>query len=288
MISRAMRFIGPYSIAFPLIHLLTRFLADIGANLTDAVFRGVYREVTKHPDDFEMILARSRTVGLEKILITVGTLADLEAAVSLAKSHPGQLFTTLGIHPTHCGEFLGDPEGHFLSICEHLELYKDHIVALGELGLDYDRLNFCEKDVQLKYFEKQLDLCSKYNLPLFLHSRSAHSDFVEILRRNMDKIKRSGVVHSFTGTWEEAEELIQLGFSIGINGCSLKTEENLEVVKRIPLDKLMIETDAPWCGIRPSHAGAKLVETKFPTVKKKEKWTKDSLVDGRNEPCQIM
>lgn len=252
------------------------------------MFRGVYGGTTKHPDDFDQILSRSWESGLEKIIITVGTLSEIDEAVELTKTCPSKLYTTLGVHPTRCGEFVADPETYFQGLCNKLDQHKDQIVALGELGLDYDRLHFCEKDVQKKYFERQLDLCSKFNLPLFLHSRNAHEDFIEILRRNMDKIKRFGVVHSFDGTWDQAEELIKLGFSIGINGCSLKTEENLEVAKRIPTDKLMIETDAPWCGIRPSHAGSKLMSTKFPTVKKKDKWTKDSLIDGRNEPCQIM
>ena len=252
------------------------------------MFRGVYGGATKHPDDFEHILERSWNAGLDKIIITVGTPTEIEEAIELTKRHPTKLFTTLGVHPTRCSEFLADPEGYFERIRASLDQYKEHIVALGELGLDYDRLHFCEKDVQKTYFEKQLELCEKYDLPLFLHSRNCHGDFMEILKRNMDKIKRSGVVHSFTGPWEEAEELINLGFSIGINGCSLKTEENLEMAKRIPTDKLMIETDAPWCGIRNSHAGSKFIETKFPTVKKKDKWTKDSLIDGRNEPCQIV
>lgn len=263
-------------------------LPDIGANLTDSMFRGIYGGTVKHPDDFDHILTRSWTTGVEKIIITVGTLTEIDEAVALTKTCPDRLYTTLGVHPTRCGEFESDPENYFQRMCDSLDKHKDRIVALGELGLDYDRLQFCDKDTQRKYFEKQLLLCSKYDLPLFLHSRNAHEDFVTILRRNMDKIKRFGVVHSFDGTWDEAEELIALGFSIGINGCSLKTEANLDVVKRIPIAKLMIETDAPWCGIRPSHAGSKLVATKFATVKKKDKWTKDSLIDGRNEPCQIM
>lgn len=254
------------------------------------MFRGVYGGTTKHPDDFNQILTRSWDTGLQKIIITVGTLAEIEEAVTLTKTCPDKLYTTLGVHPTRCGEFdsADNPEAHFQRLCESLDQHREHIVALGELGLDYDRLHFCDKDTQRKYFEKQLDLCSRYDLPLFLHSRNCHGDFVEILGRNLDKIKRFGVVHSFTGSWEEADELIRLGFSIGINGCSVKTAENLEMAKRIPGDKLMLETDAPWCGIRPSHAGAKFVETKLATVKRKEKWTKDSLIDGRNEPCQIV
>lgn len=89
---------------------------------------------------------------------------------------------------------------------------------------------------------------------------------------------------------EHANKLIALGFHIGLNGCSFKNEKNLEVVKAIPNDKIMLETDAPWCEIRSTHASNKFVTTKFETVKKqnKQKWQKEVLVVGRNEPCTIV
>lgn len=93
---------------------------------------------------------------------------------------------------------------------------------------------------------------------------------------------------------EEMEELVELGFDIGINGCSLKTQENLEVVEAVPLERLQLETDGPWCEMRASHASAKyLVEydkspggTRWKSVKK-EKWVEGALIKGRNEPCTI-
>lgn len=89
---------------------------------------------------------------------------------------------------------------------------------------------------------------------------------------------------------EHAKKLIALGFYIGINGCSLKNENNLDVVKALPNDKILLETDAPWCEIRTTHASNKYVNTKFETVKKqnKQKWQKEVLVVGRNEPCTII
>jgi TatD DNase family protein len=83
--------------------------------------------------------------------------------------------------------------------------------------------------------------------------------------------------------------LVELGFDIGINGCSLKTEENLEVVKEVPLERIQIETDGPWCEIRPSHASAKFLKDAPPLPKavKKERWTAETMVKGRNEPCAI-
>ncbi len=135
------------------------------------------------------------------------------------------------------------------------------LVAFGEFGLDYDRLHYCSRKVQLHSFAAQLDLVLSLRPqpPLFLHSRAAHDDFVGLLKAKfgarLEKLERGGVVHSFTGTAAEMRELAELGLHIGTNGCSFKTEENCAVVRAIPLDRLMLETDGPWCEIRPTHAG---------------------------------
>ena len=121
-----------------------------------------------------------------------------------------------------------------------------HVVAFGEIGLDYDRLFLSEKQPQLKYFEAQLDLAVEIQLPLFLHSRAASEDFEKLIAPRLAKLPRRGLVHSFTGTLDEMSRMVNLGLDIGVNGCSLKTEENLEVVKAIPLDRIQIETDGPW------------------------------------------
>jgi TatD DNase family protein len=126
-------------------------------------------------------------------------------------------------------------------------------------------------------------------LPLFLHSRAAADDFERLLKPRLPQLKKGGLVHSFTGSLEEMRRLVELGLDIGVNGCSLKSEENLAVVKEIPLGRLQLETDGPWCEIRPSHASAKLLEGApvLPKSVKKEKWTQENMVKGRNEPCAI-
>ncbi len=167
---------------------------------------------------------------------------------------------------------------------------KDKFVAVGECGLDYDRLEYASKEAQLLAFEPHFDIAQKHNLPMYLHSRATGMEFVDIVKANRHKFP-TGVVHSFTGTLEEMKELVDMGLYIGINGCSMKTDENCELVKQVPLNRLMIETDCPYCDIRNSHAGAKHVKTIFPR-KDKSKYqptsTEFSIVKDRNEPCTIV
>lgn len=125
-----------------------------------------------------------------------------------------------------------------------------------------------------------------YPLPMYLHSRSTEGDFVKIVRENRSKFS-TGVVHSFTGSSEELQEIIDLDLYIGVNGCSLKTEENWELVKHIPLDRIMLETDCPYCDIRNSHFSSKYVKTKFDKVVHK-KYTAEKMLKDRNEPCTMI
>jgi TatD DNase family protein len=163
----------------------------------------------------------------------------------------GTCFATVGVHPCSAKSFDELPGGPSAVLDALRELANDardagHAVAFGEFGLDYDRLYLTEKEPQLKYFEAQLDLAVELQMPLFLHSRAASEDFERLLKSRLDRLPRKGLVHSFTGEKEEMERLVALGLDIGVNGCSLKTEENLEVVKAIPLERMQIETDGPW------------------------------------------
>ncbi|KAK9507125.1 hypothetical protein O3M35_008932 [Rhynocoris fuscipes] len=265
-----------------------RFI-DIGANLIDSTYSGIYHSKTVHQYDLDNVLKRAWAVGLEKIIITGTSYEDSKKAYNLSQTDK-RLFCTVGCHPTNCLEFEKDESAD--SYAEKLcQLYKDcgsKVKAFGEIGLDFDRLNFCGKDEQIKYFEKQLTIAESLKAPLFLHCRAAFQELSDIIRKR--DLHLSGVVHSFDGTPEQANDLIELGFYIGINGCSLKTNDNLDTVKTIANNKILIETDAPWCDIRATHAGYKYVITKFDAVKK-EKWKENAMVKGRNEPstiCQIL
>ncbi|KAF7279689.1 hypothetical protein GWI33_006849 [Rhynchophorus ferrugineus] len=263
-----------------------RKFIDIGANLTDPMFEGLYNGSKKHQPDLEHVLKRSFEFSLDKLIITAGNLDESRRAIQIARTDE-RLYATVGCHPTRCSEFESngqDPVTYLEGLENLAKENRDKVVAIGECGLDYDRLNFCAKETQIKYFEQQLKLNESLKLPLFLHCRNAATDLYTIL----SNYNSTGVVHSFDGSIEDAKKFIALGYYIGLNGCSLKTEENLNTVKEIPSDKIMLETDCPWCEIRPTHAGYKYIseENKFPTVKK-EKWKPDHMIKSRNEPMNI-
>ncbi|KAJ2497646.1 hypothetical protein GGH96_004935 [Coemansia sp. RSA 1972] len=267
-------------------------IIDIGANLTDPVFRGKYRGKQAHADDMPHMLERARASGIVGMMVTGGSLSESAEAVRLSREHPG-LFATVGCHPTRSSEVdkhSGGADAYFAGLRALIDDNRDIVVAVGECGLDYDRLHFAAKDVQNKYFERQFELAAATGLPMFLHSRNTGGDFERIMRANRDRFS-GGVVHSFTGSADEARQLLDLGLYIGINGCSLKTEDNLAAVRTIPIDRLMIETDCPYCEIRKTHASHALLTTDAawtaPDAKKKERWDSDSMVKGRNEPCMI-
>lgn len=125
--------------------------------------------------------------------------------------------------------------------------------------------------MQLHSFAAQLKVAAAMEpqLPLFLHSRAAAADFARLMKDafgpRLERLRRGGVVHSFTGSLEEMRELLALGLYVGINGCSLKTEDNCAAVRELPLDRIMLETDGPWCEVRPSHAGWKYLVEKKPS-----------------------
>ncbi|VDM22950.1 unnamed protein product [Hydatigera taeniaeformis] len=266
---------------------MRRFI-DIGANLTDSMFSGMYNGSRKHAPDIDQVLSRAFNHGIEKIIVTaVGCKQDIVSARALCCVDT-RLYYTVGCHPTRCGEFAADPDQYYADLMNYISEGGSRVVAVGECGLDYDRVHFCPKNTQLSCFQRQLDLASETRLPLFLHCRNAFEDLINSIQRHIERFGPiRGVVHTFDGTEEQAKAIINLGFYIGLNGCSLKTKRNLEVVASLPSEKILLETDAPWCEIRPTHAGFQHVVTRF-AKKKPSKWESGYMVTGRNEPANII
>ncbi|KAL6559136.1 hypothetical protein OROHE_006505 [Orobanche hederae] len=264
-------------------------MIDIAVNFTDGMFRGMYNGKQHHVADIAAVLSRAWNAGVDRIIVTGGSLEESKEALAIAETD-ARLFCTVGVHPTRCNEFddSGDPEDHFKALLSLAKegVEKGKVVAIGECGLDYDRLHFCPAEIQKKYFERQFELAYATKLPMFLHMRAAAEDFCNILERNKHRFC-SGVAHSFTGSAQDRDRLLSFSnIFIGINGCSLKTAENLDVVKGIPVEQLMIETDSPYCEIKNTHAGIKFVKSSWPS-KKKEKYDPECIVKGRNEPCLV-
>ncbi|KAL0338692.1 UNVERIFIED_CONTAM: putative deoxyribonuclease TATDN1 [Sesamum angustifolium] len=259
------------------------------ASSSNSMFRGMYNGKQYHVADIATVLSRAWSAGVDRIIVTGGSLEESKEALAIAETD-ARLFCTVGVHPTRCKEFddSGDPEKHFEALLSLAKegVEKGKVVAIGECGLDYDRLHFCSPEIQKKYFEKQFELAYATKLPMFLHMRAAAEDFCSILEQNKHRFC-SGVAHSFTGSAQDRDRLLSFSnLYIGVNGCSLKTSENLDVVKGIPLERMMIETDSPYCEIKNTHAGINFVKSSWPS-KKKEKYDPDCIVKGRNEPCLV-
>ncbi|KAF7728699.1 TatD DNase [Apophysomyces ossiformis] len=237
------------------------------------MFRGIYRGKHVHADDLQLVIQRAKNAGVQKLIITGTNLEESrEAAAETQKDGQDQ--------------FLYSTVGCHPTRSDEFEAYES-----GPAG----------------YFNALFEVATTSKNVIAI----GECGLAQLVKANRHKFSH-GVVHSFTGTVEEMHKLVELDLYIGINGCSLKTEENLKVVKEIPEDKLMIETgkltvsqledraygsliDSPWCDIRPTHASfAHLSNVSkdemalyAPATKKKEKFEMGCTVKSRNEPCAI-
>lgn len=207
-------------------------LIDIGANLTHESFG----------HDLQAVLERAQAAGVRRQIVTGTCIATTAAAIGLHGRHPAMLFATAGVHPHHAAQL---DDGAFVQL-ERLAV-SPAVVAIGECGLDYYR-NLAPREVQRTAFIRQLELAARTGKPVFLHQRDAHADFIAILREHLPGLK-DAVAHCFTGHAGELEECLALGLAIGITGwiCDERRGEHLKpLVARIPANRLMLETDAPY------------------------------------------
>ncbi len=207
-------------------------LIDIGLNLTSDAFG----------DDRQAVVARARDAGVEMMIITGTDVDHSRAGITQAQAYPGVLYSTVGIHPHHAGTATTDT----LQILHRLA-QTECVRALGECGLDYNR-QFSSRREQLYCFERQLELAATLGMPVFLHQRDAHEDFVALLGRYRDRLP-AAVAHCFTGGDDELAAYLDMDLHIGITGwiCDERRGQALQrSVRNIPLDRLMLESDAPY------------------------------------------
>lgn len=249
-------------------------MVDIGANLTNKKFTR----------DLDSVVSRARDAGVQKIMVTGITVHSSKEALRLTRLFPETLYSTAGVHPHEAKSWDEETEGEIREIAANNE-----VVAIGECGLDFNR-NFSPQDVQLEVFEKQVSLACELRKPLFVHERDAHKEVLEVLKKYKGRLP-AVVIHCFTGDASQAAAYLKEGCYIGLTGYVWK-DKSENGVRRIledgivPLDRLLVETDAPF--MYPNTRASKLPP-----------YVKDTLTERsltflhryctfqRNEPCSL-
>jgi TatD DNase family protein len=188
------------------------------------------------------ILRLSRQAGVEKIITIAVEPDNLQTVLELALQYP-EVWCSQGVHP-HDSRLMTD---EILEQIKQTALSSPKVVAIGEIGLDF-HYNNSPKNIQIDWFIKQLELASAIDKPVIIHSRDADQEMMDILRMWASKLKRKGVLHSFSSGLELAQTAIDLGFYLGFNGMITfaKAENVRDALKLCPMDRLLIETDSPF------------------------------------------
>jgi len=207
-------------------------LIDIGANLSHDSFR----------HDLPQVLERARAAGVAQMVVTGASESESRAAHDVASQYPGVLFATAGVHPHLAREWTDDTAAVIRELAQ-----SPIVVAVGEAGLDFNR-DFSPRPVQESVFAAQLAIAAELAMPMFMHERDAHDRFVAILGEYQAQLGPA-VIHCFTGEAAELERYLEMDLHVGITGwiCDERRCMYLrELVSRIPLERLMLETDSPY------------------------------------------
>ena len=211
-------------------------LIDIGVNLSNSRFQ----------KSIEDVLLRAKSAGVEKMILTGTSISDSESVISICKQYkdqfPDSLYATAGVHPHDADKFNADSANKLNQLCK-----EKPVVAAGETGLDFNR-HLSDPTKQERAFESHIEIALKHDLPLFLHERDAAKRQLDIIRSHVNQFPKS-VIHCFTGDKKTLFSYLDLDLYIGITGWICDERRGLDLqnlVKNIPLDRLMIETDAPY------------------------------------------
>ena len=205
-------------------------LFDTHAHLTDEAF------------DFDRnaLFSSFPYYGVRHVVEAACKETDFEKVLRLCDSYPDTVYGALGIHPEHADTYTVETPAKIRSALS------PRIVAIGEIGLDYHYDDGCPKELQKKCFSEQIALSKELHLPVIIHDRDAHGDCMDILRSEKNGLR--GVMHCFSGSYETAAECLSLGLYIGVGGSStFKNSRKLkEIIPKLPLDRILIETDCPY------------------------------------------
>lgn len=210
---------------------MNKALTDIGVNLTSHCFKSHEQEV----------IARARNAGVDRFVLIGSDIPDSRDAINLAKENTG-CYATAGIHPHQAKTFNNKSLDEIRQLAQQPE-----VKAIGETGLDFNR-NYSPQEQQLTCFEAQLQLAGELQLPVYLHQRDAHQPFYERIKALRSHLCNA-VIHCFTDDQKELEAYLELDMHIGITGWICDERRGLhlrELIRLIPADRLMLETDAPY------------------------------------------
>lgn len=213
-------------------------------------------------DDYKEVIERAFKASVW--LVNVGTQKDTsKRAIELAHEYKEGIYATVGLHPSHTGKSFHDADelggneaakgfssrGEGFDYNTYKKLAQDpKVVAIGECGLDYFRIEGDDVEAKRRQkaaFEAQIKLAKDVKKPLMIHCREAFPDLIEVLRPNAKNLK-PGIIHFFTGTKDDAKELLKIGFYFTFGGVITFTRDYDEVIKMIPIDRILSETDAPY------------------------------------------
>jgi TatD DNase family protein len=208
-------------------------LIDTHVHLDDSAFDA----------DRDEVIARAEATGVERMICAGTTAASSERVVALAERY-AIVVAAVGIQPNYCGEASGDDWDRVARLAEHLR-----VVAVGETGLDR-HWDFTRFDVQEDYFDRQLRLAQKRNLPVIVHCRDCESDVLRMLVEAGGRGPLRGLIHAFSGGAAMAEQCLSLGLYLSFAGSVSYTNKKFaslrEVAARVPADRLLVETDSPY------------------------------------------
>lgn len=193
-------------------------------------------------EDRERLIAEFLEKDIDKVMNVGADMQSSRNSVELAGKYP-HFYAAVGVHPSEVGDLTEDD----MQALKQMTLENPKVKAIGEIGLDYHFDDDPPRDVQKKWFIRQLELAKELGMPIIIHSRDAASDTMEILK-DMDGGRNGGVIHCYSYSREQAREYIKMGFHIGVGGVvTFKNSRRLqEVVEDIPLEKIVLETDSPY------------------------------------------
>ena len=205
---------------------------DIACNFTHESFK----------NNLDTVISNAENVGVEKFVLLSASLKDLDPIQMIKSKSPEKYFICSGIHPHHADEIKDINQNKLLE-----KLRSTRPNAIGETGLDYFR-NISPPNIQRDAFKIQIDIAKELELPLYLHQRDAHDDFIKIIKKNINNFPKF-VVHCFTGSQSQLDQYLELGAYIGLTGWICDARRNIELresIKNIPIERMMIETDCPY------------------------------------------